>query len=1170
MAAPAPGTAPARVLRVAVTDSLPAVSLTLHARACPAPALLASATLQCTSANATVVAVYPADPARGSTVTCQAAAGGSGADFEMHPAFVLQPAFARVGSLMDGPGVSDGSTTASAFRATMITCTMTTTAEGAALAQYAYYAEAVAVATRWPLLQDAVALLPGGWMRSAWAPYAQNMSGVLLDACTAFTAAPCTLADALALPAAVQAAAALTSANASAYMAAALAAGTPLSLTLAASATLVLVADGVFYLGAASETGYRAARGTFTAATTVRVGIAPCVVHWASADGELLMITTPGVAEVCPAGAAACGYHALTVTNPPPSTGAISPLTAALGYPSAGSAAAFAAAAQPMGASLSCPPFCPGWQPGCFPLAVETAVTPPGGGGGAVLGVQLLPALQIAAASSAAPSLIAATPSTGVGAYYLEPCAGALTLDVRAPTCDDALLVPGGGTGAGCPFGEGESCSPCPPGALCPGGFRMWPQPGFFATSEAAGVVQACAPPSEDRCVGWDVSADSTVCGPSYRPDSVGCHSCADGYYGELDGSCAACPAPATLAGRGLGIALGVLLAAAAVWGACKLATVVAGGSTRLRLTSALHYAFWALSVVALLAQVAKTAPQGLPPFMVGMYAALATFQLDGRLLPSVCLGAGVPQPFTGAIMLMTAPLVLLAVAALLSVLALPKGKSRAAADPFATAVADKAAVTATPSPLMAAAAKARGARAAVASAVPAAATQPPSSPCAMALTAIAGPACTTCLAFAVLLYPAVTDTALALLQCTNAVLTLAQYAQTDGADASSAVAVPGTPFVQARLLAGDSHYVCFAGSHRPAGQLAVVTLVAYVLLWPLGSAAWALRYRVSGWVAYMRSRRGSGIPGGGATTQWGAVAARAPRGSGMARSLHAPARAAATAADDDEGGRVAVARAPPAAHKHIEYGSAAGSLRRRAAIATVYRSGETYVAYADIAELGALAVVAAVWHNPTTAASAGGSTAVVILVLLLPMLVLTLLTQPFDAALRWRRWLKLAAVVIAAFLSILNGAAGSAVVAEGSAASVWQRAGSHVQGLAVLCALLLVALGAALVVGFVWEMVVVWGYQDAAKLPFPGAGIASSGLVQRTASATTPAATKPGKAATPLPEAGAAVIVSPLVTALASRAAAGCATTDGGALPGTMRAGFAPHAAPPVPPARR
>jgi hypothetical protein len=138
----------------------------------------------------------------------------------------------------------------------------------------------------------------------------------------------------------------------------------------------------------------------------------------------------------------------------------------------------------------------------------------------------------------------------------------------------------------------------------------------------------------------------------------------------------------------------------------------------------------------------------------------------------------------------------------------------------------------------------------------------------------------------------------------------------------------------------------------------------------------------------------------------------------------------------------------------------------------------------------------------------------------------------------------------------------------------VWQRAGSHVQGLAVLCALLLVALGAALVVGFVWEMVVVWGYQDAAKLPFPGAGSASSGLVQRTAfgigSATTPAAAKPGKAAMPLPEAGAAVTVSPLVTALASRAAAGRAATDGGALPGTMRAGFAPHAAPPVPPAQR
>jgi hypothetical protein len=55
-------------------------------------------------------------------------------------------------------------------------------------------------------------------------------------------------------------------------------------------------------------------------------------------------------------------------------------------------------------------------------------------------------------------------------------------------------------------YGSGFECSPCPENAKCPGGKRVWPNPGYWNRGEWDGVIVECVPPA-DRCVGVDPTA---------------------------------------------------------------------------------------------------------------------------------------------------------------------------------------------------------------------------------------------------------------------------------------------------------------------------------------------------------------------------------------------------------------------------------------------------------------------------------------------------------------------------------------------------------------------------------------------------------------------------------------------------------------------------------------
>ncbi|KNC53811.1 uncharacterized protein AMSG_12270 [Thecamonas trahens ATCC 50062] len=137
-------------------------------------------------------------------------------------------------------------------------------------------------------------------------------------------------------------------------------------------------------------------------------------------------------------------------------------------------------------------------------------------------------------------------------------------------------------------FGVGASCRPCPAGGICPGGNRVWPQPGFWTPDEGAGYVIECKPPSE-RCAGGRQSS----CGPEYAGRE--CAQCAPEHY--RDGTlCVSCPpskavlvalimanvifyslvllAMLTLSDKHLGVAVSVLEVAQFVRGSQQVASV--------------------------------------------------------------------------------------------------------------------------------------------------------------------------------------------------------------------------------------------------------------------------------------------------------------------------------------------------------------------------------------------------------------------------------------------------------------------------------------------------------------------------------------------------------------------------------------------------------------------
>jgi len=282
----------------------------------------------------------------------------------------------------------------------------------------------------------------------------------------------------------------------------------------------------------------------FSASSSVAVAGTLCSEVLASADGRWLVLRTPSLQQLQCSGPE-CGYSALIVSTP---AGSRTPAVAASRRLSDNTTVAF------RGATLSCPPFCPG-----LPLpttasrnsSIDSGVLVPvalDASGSSFVAVSQMSALAAPVAAAAAASSSGASSSggssgvsgsSGFGMYYSQTCSSGSFTDPLSGACTNVSDP----ASSDCALGAGSSCTRCPAGALCPSGTRLWPRPGYYVGSERDSSTVPCAPPSpETRCKGWDAIAGITSCGRGYRQASFMCASCSDGYASVDDGSCTLCP----------------------------------------------------------------------------------------------------------------------------------------------------------------------------------------------------------------------------------------------------------------------------------------------------------------------------------------------------------------------------------------------------------------------------------------------------------------------------------------------------------------------------------------------------------------------------------------------------------------------------------------------------
>ena len=543
---------------VTLSDSLPPVTLGVWSNRCWSPA--AALTMSCAltsvvgqAAGASPVVVVQASPAglAPQPVLCSNAALGGAVPGV--PAVQL-PFSVSLALAFRSPGGSS-----------ILSCTVKPVSSTAIDAAASAVAMPLTLApTGWPLYDDVIAVsaITVNSVNGSALTYSRmlrssiDIASLLIEACVNTSSSPtsCTLPAAMSsLQMVLQAVTAAWSGIA--LPAPSLATQSSFSLSLGGSALLVLRARAV----------------AFSSASTVAVSGIPCPGVLASPDGRWLIVQVPSLQKLQCQGLE-CGYAALAVSTPGGSS------ATALG---SGRRLDSNATAYPYrGAALVCPPFCPGLL---LPASASGGVV-----GGAVVPVALdasgtlfAPLPQITAltspgtASSVAATALASSSGAGsssAGFYFSPTCSSSSFTDPLTGACANANDP----ASTQCGLGSGDSCSRCPSGALCPGGTRLWPRPGNYASSEREAGVVACAPPApQSRCLGWDAAQGVTACGSGYRPASYMCASCADGWFMQDDGSCVACPAsPGSGAAAWWSAYRGTVILAAVVLAAVCFASV--------------------------------------------------------------------------------------------------------------------------------------------------------------------------------------------------------------------------------------------------------------------------------------------------------------------------------------------------------------------------------------------------------------------------------------------------------------------------------------------------------------------------------------------------------------------------------------------------------------------
>ncbi|GAB5360491.1 hypothetical protein AAMO2058_000632700 [Amorphochlora amoebiformis] len=228
-------------------------------------------------------------------------------------------------------------------------------------------------------------------------------------------------------------------------------------------------------------------------------------------------------------------------------------------------------------------------------------------------------------------------PSPGLGVYYTPECTGYSTPSVCA-----IKALEGSQEGLECAWGARDDCQICYENGLCPGGYRLWPQKGYYAENERVREVTICPRPSAERCVGWNVEKGKTACGEGYY--GILCGTCADGYYESL-GECIACPEGGV--NKKVEKLIYLLLVLVLLFGLIGSSTYIAYRNApdemqAVGLYQAKDFVLWSFLVLQIHGLVLRSA-SGLTPEVKALFSWLNIVNLDFEAVGPECFSTSAP-----------------------------------------------------------------------------------------------------------------------------------------------------------------------------------------------------------------------------------------------------------------------------------------------------------------------------------------------------------------------------------------------------------------------------------------------------------------------------------------------------------------------------------------------
>jgi hypothetical protein len=357
----------------------------------------------------------------------------------------------------------------------------------------------------------------------------------------------------------------------------------------------------------------------------VALGGVACTVNWVLSDGSMASITTPTLAELCTALAAAnkddCGAAPLVLSGDSALKDFV--LAASTGQALANNAVAIV--------TVSYPPVLARGDWGAF---MASPVPGDAGRGSALDAASPLGSLVFAANgdTSAPLSLSALRAPPGDAPRVFAPCVGPsfappaiCSIASRMP--DAKGLVPDRKV---CGWGAAYACLPCPLGATCPGGYQLLPRAGWWLPHVAAAPsdLRPCrAPRAEERCP-FGVPGK---CGAGFAAGRA-CSACAPGHWLGPSGDCAACPA------HGEGPAVAILFGSLAL---CLFALTSIASAARASspFREALSFLLWFLRCLQPLAAAMASLTTVSGPY-AAVVASLAALQLRGIVHGECVVGA--------------------------------------------------------------------------------------------------------------------------------------------------------------------------------------------------------------------------------------------------------------------------------------------------------------------------------------------------------------------------------------------------------------------------------------------------------------------------------------------------------------------------------------------------